>query len=262
MIALALEERADGLGCGGAEEFERRRLMGDEEELGPPGPPLGEVTRRQEGDLVERQGPRRASRDDEGQPGRLPAQVGQQLTESGQVWLTPEGERALERRLSGRADGDDQRVVVELLPLSVVTRLPAASTAASPPRAVPGAAFLDHLGQLEPPDRTEAERLTHIERPVVERGFRGQDLHMNEVAGQMPEGEHRLEGGYAASGDEDSRMMRPRRGHVAAWRVGSAGDAYKSWGGPKNSKWIRSSGTSRARRPRFSARMKPFGPQK
>jgi hypothetical protein len=102
------------------------------------------------------------------------------------------------------AEGEEERVVLELhaglgardLALGGDLRQRAEDDACT--------RLLGQIAELEVMHVTETERLRDRQRPVPEMRLGSQQLQVDAILGEVAKRKHRLEGGDAASGDEDS----------------------------------------------------------
>ena len=215
--ASRAEHLAQGADRGGAEQPQRLRLGGHHAERGVRDAAAAEVDCGHERELVDRERPRGLGWDREDQPLQLAAlDAVEEGRDRGRLGGPGEGQRAGHRRLRHRADGDDQRVVCELL-------------AAGDRHTAPGVDRVEgsttELRALVARDRAEVERLRaaqperagHGRRAVDEGALGGEQADRHVRAGDVAQGEQRLDGGDAAAGDHD---VRPRRADAAKVTVG------------------------------------------
>ena len=188
----------------GAEDRQRRRLGRHDVEL-ERGAHLIRALGEHQRELVERQRPGAAGRDDE----RDPADVAllDVLDDAVQALLIGQraGEhgRSAERLDRARARRDQQLVVRQMLPGDrddgVLGGVDARQAPAVVREARVGGHALDRIGRGRP----GGERREHAQRPVGEVGLGGEQRGRDPVTGQPMQGECGFEGGGSAADDQD-----------------------------------------------------------
>ena len=200
--AGAAQGICDGSGRGLAEDVQRRLLVGDDADrdaarIAPGG--------RHECELVGGKRPGHATRDDDR---HVACEVGAQVVEDLLERAGPERHAMVERRHAASAEHEVARSGVDRHD----GRLDEA-------RAVE----FGQRGQRVAARVTDAERLAHLQGAVGERVGVGHQRHVHELPGVRAQRHQRLEGGDAASGDDDARSVREMGerpgGHVTVKRA-------------------------------------------
>ena len=204
--AASAEQFANVFAGPQAEDPQRQVLGADHCELCVLDPGLGEAGLGHQGQLVDRQRPGDRARNHEGDPPKLALpQPPDHAGDRALVADAPERLGARNHRQWLGARAEQEVVVGDLFPFvgedPAIVRFYRDDAVAVEGR--PGLA--GHIVQVEVDDLPGAERLADQQRPIGEHALRGVQLDLDALAGELAHGEHRLEGGDAATDDHQPR---------------------------------------------------------
>jgi hypothetical protein len=207
--ALGLEHPVyDAARCG-AEDRQRFPLRGDEPVSGTVDPDRPAVPGGHDRQLIQRQRPRRATRNHECDladvaPFEIRDQVGQGLGRVG----TAECDRVPEGRERSCADGEYQLVVGHHGAARRADLVPFVGYPRERVRQEAGAEVIGELRECAAVRASGCEWLRGAGRPVGEIGIRRHHRDADAVGRQLPESKYELERGDAAAGDGDFQRGR------------------------------------------------------
>ena len=189
-----------------AEQLERTRLRRDEREVHVVDAGAPHVAGGDDGQLVQRQAPRQAARDDEGDAMRVPLlEVGQQPGQGLRRAVGAERDGVPVDGHASRAYGHEQGVEGERGAVARGDVAPHGIDLLERAAHELGAEVADDLGERVVGGVAEAEGLGDLQRSVDEVRLGGEQRHADAVARKLTESDQRLEGGDAAAGDHDAR---------------------------------------------------------
>ena len=175
------------------EQLHRLLLRRDERELDGVEPALGEVGRRHQRELVDRQRPDGSPRHDESDPPHL---TGDDLLEQRAhalgVRRAAEGQGAGDRRGRDGSAGDKQDVVRNRATSGGPGQPASGVDAGQCPRREGRTGGRSELGQVEVPHLAEVERLGDGKRPVPKFRLGRQHLDADATFPQLPQGQRGL----------------------------------------------------------------------
>ena len=224
------EESFDGPACSRSEKGERARFGRDEDERNLASFPL-ELRRRQEREFVQRERPHDPGRDHENEAlvlARL--HFVEESSEPPHVRAAAKGQGSGDGDFRAGAAGEDDGVVANALPARQLGDVRFHVHSAQVPGRELGAGDASQVGELPAEDRRPAEGLGDSERPVEEVVLGGDEFDIDELTGELAQGEHGLEAGNASSADEDTEIATPHRGGPShrsiVWRLDISYRAY------------------------------------
>jgi hypothetical protein len=202
--AAKLEQLGDGRARFAAEDRERVLLRRHDHELDPARAVIAQVRAGLQGELVQRERPAHAGRNDEREP---PHVTGRRLLEERDecrtvLWAS-EGQGSDDGISRARTDGEHERVVLDGVAAreldALLRRLDAGKAVRTERR--PGR--VDQRLERKAANLVRSKRLRHCQRAVGELGLRSDELDLHQLSCERTQSQCGLQRGDSGAGDHD-----------------------------------------------------------